>query len=1080
MYKKIVMVGAMVFIPALLLSLPPESKRNMEIREPCPYRIVRGTKGDRPADWWMVAWMGIGDVTDYMISNTLQGGGPFVRPPDWYYYDGTFPWWSIRVFPGIRGLAVEYPAGTYQYYTFGSGLWVNAGVPVIEDGDTTWVRKGIETAYSSDLGAMSSPEMADIGGMDYSGLGLYFSTQRIAEGDGEGDFLFVQTPGDDPKPHQGLWPFADTLINRRRPDPATWVDPARGDVISLEDTYAVAGDWIPPGDATSLWIRDAGPYAGTQVGLRIEERTYSWDFGYNDAYIYINWKIRNMNDFPLRDVYVAHFMDNDIGSGIVEPGQGAKDDMMGFCRDRKLVYSFDADGFEPGWETVTGFVGSVMLETPFDRGLTSVKTWLFGDPIDEDLQDVRRYEYMSSGEFMTWTIPRDIRQLSSSGPFDLEAGEEVDFTVAIVVAKTLDELKSRAEVARIQFEIGYLGFAPPPSPVVDIVPGDGRVYLSWDGERSEGYVCPMTDKMTFEGYRIYRSPTGIAGSWELLAEYDLIGTYTIDTVIAEHAEGISTAEIEFLEFYDVDRLKKAVYSIDFTEDRDFVVFNLTEGVLYAYNPDAEADGEGFSIKPAMGEATYKTHPGYIPHSVIYIGGFYVTIRDGKYDPSAPGTELSPRKGERFIIRSYPAELPGREAGIRRYFVDEGLINGIIYYYSVNAFSRPIPHKAVEELESGFSGKKYWAIPRAEPVDYEFSTVSEAERIRGTGDIIFSPTIANSNNILDAEYRIRFGTDIPGDDAPDFFWMVRVDEGEEMVVIDTTSNLNLETNPTIDGFTFRLATIPNTVVDEIETGWITGVSDCILSISMVGNPRHDYHIIFSDTGSYDMRGSKAPFEVWNIDRGEPVRFLYIGDSASIYPPGGVGTHAVIAIFDSLMVYDSSIVNDTLVIDTTEISWRLTVTAPSDSNFVHPGIGDIYLIDFQVITTIRDEFTITTSSERKKAIYSLADVRVVPNPFFVSAVWDGPTRFDRKLYFQGLPSRCTIRIFNAAGLLIRTIKHDETVATHFRPEGMGHEEPMGAHAWDLKTTGGFEVVSGLYIFQITTPDGQEKIGKFAVVR
>ncbi|NIT57510.1 MAG: hypothetical protein GWN00_15160, partial [Aliifodinibius sp.] len=50
-----------------------------------------------------------------------------------------------------------------------------------------------------------------------------------------------------------------------------------------------------------------------------------------------------------------------------------------------------------------------------------------------------------------------------------------------------------------------------------------------------------------------------------------------------------------------------------------------------------------------------------------------------------------------------------------------------------------------------------------------------------------------------------------------------------------------------------------------------------------------------------------------------------------------------------------------------------------------------------------------------------VRVVPNPYIVSAEWEFD-EFNRKLQFQNLPSKCTIYIFNVAGELVHTLYHD----------------------------------------------------------
>jgi hypothetical protein len=77
------------------------------------------------------------------------------------------------------------------------------------------------------------------------------------------------------------------------------------------------------------------------------------------------------------------------------------------------------------------------------------------------------------------------------------------------------------------------------------------------------------------------------------------------------------------------------------------------------------------------------------------------------------------------------------------------------------------------------------------------------------------------------------------------------------------------------------------------------------------------------------------------------------------------------------------------------------------------------------------------------------------------------------FYNLPPECTIRIFSESGDLIRTIEHTS---------GTGDE------SWGLKnfkndhqaTSDGQRPVSGLYIANIVTPDGQTKNVKFLIVR
>jgi len=99
-------------------------------------------------------------------------------------------------------------------------------------------------------------------------------------------------------------------------------------------------------------------------------------------------------------------------------------------------------------------------------------------------------------------------------------------------------------------------------------------------------------------------------------------------------------------------------------------------------------------------------------------------------------------------------------------------------------------------------------------------------------------------------------------------------------------------------------------------------------------------------------------------------------------------------------------------------------------------------------------------------SLADVRVVPNPYHVGATTD--VRFsDRdKLAFLDVPGNCTIKIYTQLGELVNTIEHTD---------GSGDEY------WDQTTSSRQVVASGLYIAHITDNDGGDTAErKFVIIR
>ncbi len=105
-------------------------------------------------------------------------------------------------------------------------------------------------------------------------------------------------------------------------------------------------------------------------------------------------------------------------------------------------------------------------------------------------------------------------------------------------------------------------------------------------------------------------------------------------------------------------------------------------------------------------------------------------------------------------------------------------------------------------------------------------------------------------------------------------------------------------------------------------------------------------------------------------------------------------------------------------------------------------------------------------------SVEGVYVVPNPYLFSAGWEGSAGSGTraKLQFMNVPQDATIRIYDATGNYVQTVRP----AMKF-----GGEVQSGRAEWNLKNASGRDVVSGVYVYYITA-GGDEKVGRFVVVR
>lgn len=117
---------------------------------------------------------------------------------------------------------------------------------------------------------------------------------------------------------------------------------------------------------------------------------------------------------------------------------------------------------------------------------------------------------------------------------------------------------------------------------------------------------------------------------------------------------------------------------------------------------------------------------------------------------------------------------------------------------------------------------------------------------------------------------------------------------------------------------------------------------------------------------------------------------------------------------------------------------------------------------------DEFYFTSPSptnDANLAAKEIGEANVFPNPYY-AVNSEELNKYNRFVTFNHLPDEATIRIFNLAGVHVKTIeKNDESQFQR----------------WDLANNSGLPVASGLYIVYIDMPSiGKTKILKVAIIQ
>ena len=118
------------------------------------------------------------------------------------------------------------------------------------------------------------------------------------------------------------------------------------------------------------------------------------------------------------------------------------------------------------------------------------------------------------------------------------------------------------------------------------------------------------------------------------------------------------------------------------------------------------------------------------------------------------------------------------------------------------------------------------------------------------------------------------------------------------------------------------------------------------------------------------------------------------------------------------------------------------------------GDVFTIDASALAPVRGDVSVVQAN--------LDQIGIVPNPYKGASSYEINLTADQ-VRFTGLPDQATIRVFNLAGTLVRTL-------------ALG----AGNNKWDLTTDDGLPIASGMYLIHVEVPGVGEKVIKFGVVK
>lgn len=705
---------------------------------------------------------------------------------------------------------------------------------------------------------------------------------------------------------------------------------------------------------------------------------------------------------------------------------------------------------------------------PFPPGVTPNRYPLSGDPVTQT--------GFVDGLGTSYSFPPGDRRLNlATGPFRLAPGETQEVTVGTVVGLGSDRISSVAVLkfndrfAQNTYDALFAVPSSPREPDVKIAELDGHVVLEWGSNLQR--VIDIEQRVNnpgqyeFEGYNVYQLPA--RGS--SLSDGKRIATFDLPTdpavVLDEQFDNVSGLVL----FKPVQFGTNSGISRTFKLDKDYVrdLDKLYNGQEYYVAVTAYAVAKTHGFLPAVLESSptiYTVRPQVPFGKVLTVasGDTLKVTKGGTSDGTARPIVINPLAGTGDTYRVSFTDIGGGETSWTLTNVTK---NRVVIANQLNQ-SGDNEYPFVEggvflKVEGPPPGMKDWEIPngsRRFTFADGWAIFEGFESTIGWADPAWIFGITAERTVKAHELKntlIKLAAASSG----------------------TATNPNAGSNPYGGWDEKNPGTDPN-----FSYGYRYGRAFA----GAPARPEFAPYIVNAVGGySYqDYNPGAIPFSAWNVEANPPVRLavghlennVATGLVDGKWWPGANGTGTAgnsVSTREWGFIFDRPYTGATPVAELQRdilnnglpVMWFLAVNRRGGNNFF---AGDEFLILANHVNTPATTFTYTspapqTGQDVEKA--AAEQVGVFPNPYYGFNPAE-TSRFSKFVTFNNLPRKATIRIFNLAGQLVRTMEKDDD-SQFFR--------------WNLLNTYNFPVASGMYVAHIDMTDlGMAKTLKLAVIQ
>ena len=670
------------------------------------------------------------------------------------------------------------------------------------------------------------------------------------------------------------------------------------------------------------------------------------------------------------------------------------------------------------------------------------------------------------GSFSEITQDQDIVFIFSSGYISLAPGETKRISMSFLFGEDLDDLLTTAETVQDIYNKNYRFFRPPSLPKVTAIPDDKKVTLYWDAS-SENSIDPITGK-DFEGYAIYRSTRPD------FADIQNITDGKGSKFLYEPLKDLSGFDAK----WDLNNDWKGYHPVPYLGrglnyylgDNSGLVHtfvdsnNVRNGQTYYYAVVSYDHGDSLGIPPS--ETTKKISSDPITSKLIFSDNTVQVIpgpRAGGYNrPEIKNTDVLHNtgiangevsfsvindldvKGDKYTLTFKDSlNVTGKPTLGKNYSITSEKTKTESFYLYGTKFTSLSQKNLIDDASlkvTDASGKVYSKV-----TDYELNL--EKGSIKRTDNS--SMKEATEYSITYKNYKIYQSQALSGDDS----------------------------NPVFDGILVKVKDNPSLAFDDVKSKWSSNINlPFRFFLRSAGNPKAepaDYIVTFSNTpistakkfvvgkGFIDI---PVKYKVEDVTSGVPIPVVTNLQELS------TSNDSSWTLGEEIVFYKTGSVGGTGA----QISWSLVVSADTTNKV--PGTGDAIFIYTKRPFSKTDIFTLQTEAgfvKNADAANRLDKIFVVPNPYIGTNEIEpanklaGKNRGERRIYFENLPTKCTIRIFTLSGELVTTLNHYS-----------GFDN--GREFWNLLNRDGFSVSYGVYMAHIDAPEVGEKLIKFALIK